>query len=331
MPINAAPDTMHALYFSEFGGPEVLQYGTLPLPEVLPGTVLLRTRAIGLNYADVYRRRGNYHLVGQPPYLLGYEAAGEVVAVGPGVTGAHVGQRAAFADVPHANAEFVRVPQEHLIPLPDDVSFEQAAAVLLQGLTAQYLTADSYRLQPNDLAVVHAVAGGVGLLLTQLIRAKGGRVIGLTSSEAKRQEALRAGAEAVFLYTEPWERLVLEYRPERPGADVVYESVGSTLPQSLAATRVGGTVVFFGMAGGDPAPVDPRYLMDTSKTLTGGDLWNYLTSREERTARANVLFDLLRNGQLTASIGAAFPLAEGAEAHRLLESRKSTGKILLLP
>ena len=322
---------MHALCFNKFGGPEVLYYGTVPRPEVLPGTVLLRTRAIGVNYADVYRRKGNYHLVGQPPYILGYEAAGEVVAVGPGVMGAHIGQRMAVADVPHANAEFILVPQEHLIPLPDDVTFEQAAAVLLQGLTAQYLTADSYHLRPNDLAVVHAVAGGVGLLLTQIIRAKGGRVIGLTSSEAKRQEALAVGAEAVFLYSEPWEQLVRDYRPERPGADVVYESVGSTLMQSLAATRQGGTVVFFGMAGGDPAPVDPRYLMDNSKTLTGGDLWNHLTSRAERENRAAALFDLMRAGQLTASIGATFPLAEGVAAHRLLESRMSTGKILLLP
>lgn len=327
----AAPETMHALCFNEFGGPEVLYYGPVPRPEVQPGTVLLRTRAIGLNYADVYRRRGNYHLVGQPPYILGYEAAGEIVAVGEGVTGAHIGQRAAVADVPHANAEYILVPQDHLIALPDDVTFEQAAAVLLQGLTAQYLTADSYCLRPHDLAVVHAVAGGVGLLLTQIIRARGGRVIGLTSSEAKRQEALRAGAEAVFLYSEPWEKLVLDYRPECLGADVVYESVGSTLPQSLAATRTGGTVVFFGMAGGDPAPVDPRTLMDTSKTLTGGDLWNHLTSRTERETRANALFELMRAGQLTANIGATFPLADGAAAHRLLESRLSTGKILLLP
>lgn len=322
---------MRALCFDKFGGPEVLYPGTRPRPEAGPGTVLLRTRAIGVNYADVYRRRGNYHLVGQPPYVLGYEAAGDVVAVGLGVTGAYVGQRVAVADVPHANAEYVLVPQAHLIALPDDVTYEQAAAVLLQGLTAQYLTADSYRLRPDDLAVVHAVAGGVGLLLTQLIQAHGGRVIGLTSSAAKRQEALRAGAEAVFLYSEPWEKQVLDYRPERPGADVVYDSVGSTLLQSLAAARTGGTVVFFGMAGGDPAPVDPRYLMDSSKTLTGGDLWNHLTSRAERAARADALFALMRAGQLTARVGATFSLADGAAAHRLLESRQSTGKILLLP
>ena len=143
---------MQALCFDSFGGPEVLYYGPVPRPEVLPGTVLLRIRAIGVNYADVYRRRGNYHLVGQPPYILGYEAAGEVVAVGLGATGVLLGQRIAVADVPHANAEFMLVPQEHIIPLPDDVTFEQAAAVLLQGLTAQYLTADSYRLLESRLS-----------------------------------------------------------------------------------------------------------------------------------------------------------------------------------
>lgn len=319
---------MHALTFSRFGGPEVLEYRTLPDPELLPGTVLLRTRAIGLNYADIYRRQGNYHLVGEPPYILGYEAAGVVEAVGAGVTGVKVGQRAAFADVPHANAEMVRVPADHLIPLPDDISFEQAAALLLQGLTAHYLTHDSCAIRPGTRAVVHAVAGGVGQLLTQYIKALGGTVVGLTSSEEKRQQALAMGADTVLLYPDgDWVKIL----QQMGGADVVYDSVGSTLQQSFEATRDTGTVVFFGMAGGDPAPVDPRYLMDTSKTLTGGDLWSYLTSHAERVRRATQLFDQVRQGRLTASISATFPLAEGAAAHQLLESRRSTGKVLLVP
>ena len=318
---------MHALCFYQFGGPEVLRYENLPRPKLLPGTVLLRTHAIGLNYADVYRRRGNYHLAGAPPYLAGYEAAGEVVAVGPGVTGVPLGLRAAFADVPFANAEFVRVPAEHLLPLPAEVSYEQAAALLLQGLTAQYLTHDSYRIGPGTRALVHAVAGGVGQLLTQFIKARGGEVIGLTSSEAKRQQALAAGADSVLLYSDDWVAALCALG----GADVVYDSVGSTLLQSFEATRPAGTVVFFGMAGGDPAPIDPRMLMDTSKTLVGGELWTYLTSYHERTTRAQALFDLVRQGQVTANISATFPLAAGAEAHRLLESRQSTGKILLIP
>ena len=322
---------MQALIFNEFGDAGVLHYASVPRPELLPGTVLLRPHAIGLNYADVYRRQGNYHLVGQPPFILGYEAAGVVEAVGPGVMGVQVGQRVAVADVPHTNAELVRAPQEHLIPLPDDISFEQAAALLLQGLTAQYLSTDSYAVRPGTLAVVHAVAGGVGQLLTQLVRARGGQVIGLTSSAAKREQALAAGADAVFLYQDDWVAAIRAFRPAAPGADVVYDSVGSTLMQSLEATRPGGTTVFFGMAGGDPAPVDPRYLMDSSKTLTGGDLWSYLTSATERLARADALFALVRAGQLRASIGATFALADGAAAHRLLESRGSTGKVLLQP
>jgi NADPH2:quinone reductase len=329
---NSNPNTMQALHFSEFGGPEVLRYGPVPAPSVQPGTVLVRTRAIGLNYADIYRRQGNYHLVGAPPYVLGYEAAGVVEAVGEDVTNVQPGQRVAFADVPHANAQLVLAPASHLIPLPDDISFEQAAALLLQGLTAHYLTTDSYALQPGDTAVVHAVAGGVGQLLTQLIKAKGGYVIGLTSSAEKRQQALRHGADAVVLYSDgDWTEAVRAASPGQRNPDVVYDSVGSTLPQSLAVARTGGTVVFFGMAGGDPPAVDPRYLMDSSKTLTGGDLWSYLTSQAERVSRANTLFKLVQQGQLRPDIGATFPLADGAAAHRLLESRRSTGKVLLLP
>ncbi|TGE26060.1 quinone oxidoreductase [Hymenobacter aquaticus] len=322
---------MHALFFETFGGPEVLRYGPVPRPELLPGTVLMRVKSIGLNYADIYRRYGNYHLVGEPPYILGYEAAGEILAVAPDVTHLHVGQRIACADVPHSNAEVMRVPVEHVIPLPDDIAFDQAAALLLQGLTAQYLTADSYPVGPGTVALVHAVAGGVGQLLTQFIKARGGQVIGLTSSPAKREQALAAGADAVFLYQDAWEAAVRDYCGAAGGVEVVYESVGSTLAQSLAVTRVRGTVVFFGMAGGDPAPVDPRQLMDRSLTLTGGDLWNYLTSRAEREQRAAALFELVRGGQLQAVVTAAFPLSEGPAAHRLLESRQSTGKILLHP
>ncbi|RYU77728.1 quinone oxidoreductase [Hymenobacter persicinus] len=320
---------MNALYFESFGGPDVLRYGPVPAPELLPGTVLLRVKSIGLNYADIYRRHGNYHLAGQPPYILGYEAAGEILAVAADVPDLRVGQRIACADVPHTTAEVMRVPAEHVIPLPDDISCDQAAALLLQGLTAQYLTTDSYPVQAGTVVLVHAAAGGVGQLLIQFIKARGGQVIGLTSSAAKREQALAAGADAVLLYQDDWEEAVRAYRAE--GVDVVYESVGSTLAQSLAVTRVRGTVVFFGMAGGDPAPVDPRQLMDHSLSLTGGDLWNYLTSRAERNQRATALFDLVRHGQLRATITATFPLREGAAAHALLESRRSTGKILLHP
>ncbi|MCK9857814.1 quinone oxidoreductase [Paenibacillus sp. ATY16] len=322
---------MKALVFETFGGPEVLAYREIPAPEVKPGTVLVRLKAAGLNYADIYRRRGNYHLAGNPPYILGYEGAGIVEEAGPDAEGLKRGDRIAFCDVPHANAELVLVPAEKAIPLPDDISFETAAAVLLQGMTAHYLTRDSYRVQTGDEVLVHAAAGGVGQLLVQLAKRQGARVLGLVSSEVKREAALAAGADEALLYGSNWVDAAKNWSTSGEGVSVAYDSVGSTLMDSFAAVRIKGAVVFFGMAGGDPAFVDPRMLMDTSKTLTGGDLWNHVTSREDRIRRAGELFGWLRDGSLKLEQPRAFPLAEGAEAHRLLESRQSTGKIILVP
>ncbi|WP_404449014.1 quinone oxidoreductase [Sutcliffiella horikoshii] len=321
---------MKALIFNEFGGPEVLQYSELPLPSIGDNDILLQTKAIGLNFADVYRRKGNYHLAGEPPYILGYEGAGIVVKVGGNVTDIEEGDRIAFADVPHANAEFVSVPYEKAIPIPDGVTYEQAASLLLQGLTAHYLVHDSYRVKSGDTVLIHAAAGGVGQLLTQIVKILGGTSIGLTSSLAKSEVAKRAGAAEVLLYESSWVEEIKELTNGK-GVDVVYESVGSTLMDSFQATRIGGTVVFYGMAGGDPAPVDPRMLMDTSKTLTGGDLWNILTTREIRIERASQLFQWLKKDKLRIDSPAQFALKDGAEAHRFLESRKSTGKIVLIP
>ncbi|WP_167201592.1 quinone oxidoreductase [Paenibacillus sp. BK720] len=322
---------MKALVFETFGGPEVLEYKEIPAPELKPGTVLVRLKAAGLNYADIYRRKGNYHLAGNPPYILGYEGAGIVEAAGPDAGGLKQGDRIAFCDVPHANAELVLVPAEKAIPLPDDISFETAAAVLLQGMTAHYLTRDSYRVQAGDEVLVHAAAGGVGQLLAQLAKRQGARVLGLVSSEAKREAALAAGADEALLYGSQWAEAAKSWSTGEEGVTVAYDSVGSTLMDSFTAVKTKGTVVFFGMAGGDPAFVDPRMLMDTSKTLTGGDLWNHVTSSEDRIRRADELFGWLRDGSLKLGTPKAFPLAEGADAHRLLESRQSTGKIILVP
>jgi NADPH:quinone reductase len=321
---------MKALVFEKFGGPDVLHYQEIASPVMGPDEVLIEMKAIGLNFADVYRRKGNYHLAGNPPYICGYEGAGIVKSVGSNVTGIEDGDRIAFADVPYANAELVAVPKEKAIPLPDDISYETAAALLLQGLTAHYLTRDSYAIKSGDTALIHAAAGGVGQLLVQIIKILGGTVIGLTSSEEKRQAALSIGADHMFLYSEDWKQQVKDVT-EGNGADVVFESVGSTLMDSFEITRIGGTVVFFGMAGGDPVSVDPRMLMDTSKTLTGGDLWNVLTSHEERVSRSHELFGWIQEGKLKVSEPTVFPLSEGAKAHEYLESRKSTGKILLIP
>jgi NADPH:quinone reductase len=320
---------MKALCFDHFGGPRVLQYRDLPDPTRSTGQVLVRTRAIGLNFADIYRRRGNYHLTGQPPFIAGYEASGEVAAVDAG-SAFCAGQRVAFADSSHANAEFVAVPEDKLIPLPDDIAFELAAALLLQGLIAQYLCRDSHPLRAGETALVHAAAGGVGLLLVQIAKLLGARVIGVTSSARKREAALSAGADAVALYAEDWPTAAREFSGGR-GVDVAFDAVGSTLLRTFDAVRIGGHVVFYGMAGGDPPSIDPRMLMDTSKSLTGGDLWNVLTNPTERRTRSAELFEWVRSGKLHVEISARYPLAEGAAAHEFLESRNALGKVLLIP
>ena len=321
---------MKALIFESFGGPDVLRYKEISDPSIKDGEILVRMKAIGLNFADVYRRKGNYHLAGLPPYILGYEGSGIVEQVGDGITNIKIGDRIAFADVPFANAELVAVPIEKAILLPDDISFETASSVLLQGLTAHYLTKDSFEVKSGNSVLVHAAAGGVGQLLVQIAKLLGSQVIGLTSSAIKAEAAYSAGADYVFLYDEPWTKKVKDVTNGH-GVDVVYESVGSTLAASFETTKIGGTVVFYGMAGGDPALVDPRMLMDTSKTLTGGDLWNVLTSYEERNTRSKQLFNWIAEGKLVLKEPTTFSLKDGAKAHELLESRNSTGKILLIP
>ncbi|HEY0175173.1 MAG TPA: quinone oxidoreductase [Pedobacter sp.] len=320
---------MKALTFSVFGGPEVLIYKDVPDPVLKQNGILLKMEFIGLNFADTYRRRGNYHLVGQPPYIAGYEGAGTVVDAN-GHPEFEVGDRVAFADVPLANAELVAVPCTHAIKLPVGISFETAASVLLQGLTAQYLAADSHAVKEGETVLIHAAAGGVGQLLIQICKMKGAKVIGLTTAEEKRSVILEAGADAAFNLGSDWKKEVLQFTGGN-GADVVYDSVGSTLTDSLEIARIGGHVVFYGMSGGDPAPVDPRVLMDTSKTLSGGDLWSYLTSEKERAVRAKQLFDWIITGEIKLKAPVIFSLAEGRHAHEYLESGKSAGKVLMIP
>jgi NADPH2:quinone reductase len=294
----------------------------------------VHTRAIGLNFADVYRRQGRYHLAGVPPWIAGYEGAGEIVALAADDSAQpasrfRVGQRVAFADSAFANAEQVAVPLDKLIALPDDIGFDTAAALLLQGLTAQFLLEDSHAVQAGETLLVHAAGGGVGQLLVQLARSKGASVIALASSDAKRHAALAAGAGHAVDAGAGWQERVRALVPA--GVDVVYDSVGRTLADSLALARTGGTVVFYGMAAGDPDPVDPRVLMDRSLTLVGGDLWNVLTSADARQQRADRLFAAVRSGGLAVAIAARVPLREGARAHALLEGRGSAGKVLLIP
>ena len=319
---------MRALAFERFGGPEVLELRNVPDPVPTSTQALVRTRAIGLNFADVYRRQGHYHLAGDPPWIAGYEAAGEIVTA-PAGSGFVAGDRVAFADSPYANAELVAVDVDRLIPLPDDIGFDTAAALLLQGLTAQYLIRDSHPLRAGESVLVHAAAGGVGQLLVQLAKAEGARVMALASTAEKGRIALAAGADDACTYDEDW--VARAHAFGTGGVDVAYDSVGRTLRDSLRAVRTGGRVVFYGMAGGDPDPVDPRELMDGSKTLTGGDLWNVLRSADDRRSRAAALFAKIRAGSLQVAIDARYPLAAGADAHAHLQSRKALGKVLLIP
>lgn len=318
---------MRALVFDRFGGPEVLSLRDVPDPVPRASQAVVRMKAIGLNYADVYRRNGNYHLVGEPPFILGYEGAG-VVEHAPAGAPFAPGDRVAFADSPFANAELCAVDVDRLVPLPASLAFTTAAAVMLQGLTAQYLVNDSHVVKQGEVVVVHSAAGGVGLLLVQLAVKAGARVIAIASSAEKRAAAVRAGA-SFAIESAHFAAAVRQIEPR--GADVVYDAVGSTLLASLDAARVGGAVVFYGFAGGDPPPVDARKLMDKSLTLTGGDLWNVLTSAEERRRRAASLFAQVASGALHVDIAKELSLENGADAHRFLESRAAIGKILLVP
>ncbi|MFC4323075.1 quinone oxidoreductase family protein [Litchfieldia salsa] len=317
---------MKALVMDGFGGPEILTYQEVSNPVLEDNDLLIRTEAIGLNFADIYRRRGGYTREGN---ILGYEAAGFVEKVGEGVTDYKVGDRVGFADVPYANAELVKVPKDQAIPLPSNISFNTAASVLLQGLTTDFLINDSFSVQSKHTVVIQAVSGGVGQLLLQVVKSKGATVIGVTSTCKKKEIALKLGADEVFLRSEDW--LSSIFNLTGVGADVVYDGVGSTLLDSLSVVKPGGTVVFYGTAGGDPAPLDPKMLITHSKTLAGGDLWEMVTESEDRIKRANRLFDLIIKNEIILSSPTIFPLSQGADAHRFLESGESTGKVLMKP
>lgn len=319
---------MKALTFTSFGKPDVLEYREVNDPVLKQGEILVEMKAIGLNYADMMRRSGIYSMRGNAPYINGYEGAGIVVDNNHS-TDFKVGDRVGFADVPFANAALVAVPGSHAIPLPDEIDFETAASSLLQGLSAHFLTTDCHNTKAGEVLVVHAAAGGVGQIMIQICKTLGATVIGLVSSESKKQLTLSTGADAVFLYDEPWKEKILGMYPS--GVDAVFDSIGTTMEESLHITKVRGQVVFFGMAGGEFKLGNPLYIIGTSKTITGGDLWDYLTSKEERIKRANQLFKWIINKDIKLSKPTLFKLSDGKSAHEYMESRKSTGKILMIP
>jgi NADPH2:quinone reductase len=322
---------MQAIRFHEHGGPEVLRVEEIPLPEPGEGEARVRVRFAGVNFIDVYRRTGFYPVPGGLPAVPGGEAAGVVDTVGPGVTGVAEGDRVAFWDAAGAYAEAVVHRAERLLPLPDGVSFEAGAALPLQGMTAHYLTCGIRPLDEGDTVLIHAAAGGVGLLAVQMAKLAGARVIGTCSTGEKAERARAAGADHVIRYTQ--EDFVEETKrlTGGEGVDLAIDGVGrATFEGSVAATRVRGHVILFGQASGEPEPIRPRRLLG-SRTLTCASLFDYARGRAEMLARAAEVFGWHAAGRLEAHIDRVLPLAEAADAHRLLEGRKTSGKLLLEP
>ncbi len=321
---------MKAIRIPAFGGPDALQLQDLPVPAPGAGEVLVRLAAIGVNYRDVYERVGRYG--GTPPMTAGAEGAGTIEALGAGVAGLRAGDRVAFTNVPGAYAEYVAAPADRLIPLPDAVSFETGAAFPLQGMTAHYLVHEYYEVKPQTTVLVHAAAGGVGLLLVQLLKLMNARVFATTSTEEKAAIVRAAGADDVILYTQTDFVGAVKSLTEGSGVDLVLDGVGkTTFPGSLEAVRTRGTVVLYGSASGRADPIGPNSLQARSLTIAGGTLPDFIATRAELLRRADAILSLLADGKLTLKIDRTFPLGEAREAHELLESRKTSGKLLLLP
>jgi len=300
--------TMKAIQVRKTGGPEVLEYVEIPKPEPREGQVLVRVEAAGVNYIDVYHRSGLYKL--PLPFVPGSEGAGVVEATG---------ERVAWAMVPGSYAEYAAVPEEKLVPLPASIDSRTAAAAMLQGMTAHYLVTSTFALREGHTVLVHAAAGGVGGLLVQIAKQRGARVIA-TASPAKHEEVRDLGADEVLDYSDPW--------PE--GMNVVYDSVGvTTFDRSLDSLAVRGMLVLFGQSSGPVPPVDPARLAKKGAYLTRPSLAHYTATREELRWRARELFGWLESGEVKLRIDRELPLSEAAEAHRLLESRGTRGKLLL--
>jgi NADPH2:quinone reductase len=322
---------MKAIQITHTGGPEVLTLADLPIPTPHSGEVLVKVHASGVNFIDIYYREGRYKT--QLPFIDGQEAAGTVEAVGEGVSGLEIGDRVAWCNVIGTYAEYAIAPADRLVKLPEALDFKLAAAVMLQGMTAHYLAHDTFPLKAGDTALVHAAAGGVGLLLTQMAAQLGARVLATVSTEEKAQLAREAGAAEVIFYTQvDFETRTKELTGGR-GVDVVYDSVGkTTFEKSLNVLRPRGLLALFGASSGAVPPFDLIELAGKgSLYVTRPSLKHYALTREELAARATAVFDAVAQGRLKVRMEHTYPLAEARQAQIDLSARKTTGKVLLIP
>ena len=322
---------MKAIQVQKTGGPEALTLVDLPVPKPKPNEAVVKIAAIGVNFIDVYFREGRYPA--PLPFVDGQEAAGTVTEVGSNVTAVKPGDRVAYTGVIGAYAEYAAVPADRLVHVPDKITDQQAAAAMLQGMTAHYLVNSTYPLKKGETALIHAAAGGVGLLLVQMARNIGARAIGTVGTEEKAKLAREAGADEVILYTQQDFEVETKRLTENKGVHVVYDGVGkSTFEKGLNVLRPRGYMVLFGGASGAVPPFDPIALSQKgSLFLTRPSLVNYIATREELEQRSNDVLGSVAAGKLKLRIGHVYKLEEVQQAHRDLEGRKTTGKILLVP
>ncbi len=322
---------MKAVRVHKLGGPEALSYENVDVPSPRANEALVKIEAIGVNYIDTYHRSGIYKL--ELPFIPGMEAAGTVTGVGPEVSEVAIGDRVAYAGVLGAYAEYAAVPAARLVKLPSKIDAQSAAAAMLQGMTAHYLLFGTYPVKPGDTVLIHAAAGGVGLLMVQVAKLLGATVFGTVSSVEKAETARRAGADETIIYTEKDFAAEVKRLTAGRGVQVVYDSVGKdTYLKSLDCLAPRGYLVLFGQSSGPVPPFDPQVLsLKGSLFLTRPTLAHYTATREELLQRAGQIFDWVAAGRLKLVVYKTFPLAQAAEAHRQLESRATKGKLLLIP
>jgi len=322
---------MKAIQVKQPGGPEAMELVELPVPQPKANEAVVKLAASGVNFIDVYQREGRYKI--PLPCVLGQEGAGVITSVGADVKSVKAGDRVAWTMLMGSYAEYAFIPADRLVPIPAGVTDQQAAAAMLQGMTAHYLAHDTYALKRGETALVHAAAGGVGLLLVQMAHNIGARVIATVSTDEKAKLAREAGADEIILYAQSDFEAETKRLTGGKGVDVVYDSVGkTTFDKGLNVLRPRGMMALFGGSSGAVPPFDPIILTQKgSLFLTRPSLGNYIATREELVARSGAVFGMMAAGKLKLRIEYIYPLAEAQRAHRDLEGRKTTGKLLLIP